>query len=90
MANVLVGGGITPEALREFSEALDRGPSASDHYRMLFDDVAKEELPLLEIAIERRPSSAIVSLHQPGEIVEMADGRKYEVQDNGQWHRVKD
>jgi hypothetical protein len=90
MANVLIGGGLTPADVQAFSEALNRGPTASDHFRMLFDDVAKEELPLLEIAIERRPSSAIVSLHQPGEIVEMADGRKYEVQDNGQWHRVKD
>ena len=88
MANVMVNRPFTNEELHAFSELLNKAPTVSDRFQALFDDVNEIDAPLLENAVMQYDVSANVSLHSPGEIVEMSDGRKYEVQDNGQWKRV--
>ena len=76
------------EEMMEKLRELYGEPTAFDPFRALW--YAKEETditPVRQIAKETNRVTS-VSLHKPGEIVEMSDGRKYEVQDNGQWLRV--
>ena len=93
MANVRVVSPFTDEDLRFLSDAIEKGPTVYDRFQALFDCAAEANIPtqVVEPGVFefRCPSqTATVTLHQPGNIVEMADGRKYEVQDNGQWKRI--
>lgn len=36
------------------------------------------------------PDNKVVALHKPGSIITHSDGRKYEVDKNGSWKRIRD
>lgn len=76
----------TPETLAKLKDALQSEPTAFDRFNALFDFV-QDITPVRSVARETGNVTE-VRLHEPGEIVTMEDGRKYEVQDNGQWLRV--
>ncbi|HIJ69360.1 MAG TPA: hypothetical protein HPP57_07640 [Deltaproteobacteria bacterium] len=79
---------LRPEALKKFEEVTGKYAVAVDQLRALFDQVSEHMVgPAVELETQKS-GEPIVTLHEPGEIVEMSDGRKYEVQDNGQWKRI--
>jgi hypothetical protein len=75
----------SPEALKELSRALGKEPTAQDRFRALFDCV-ENITPVRDIA---RTSGRITeaSLHKPGEVITLEDGRKYEIDEAGRWIR---
>lgn len=76
----------SPETLAKLKNALQSDPTAFDRYNALFD--APIDITPVRAVAKETGNITEVRLHEPGEIVTMEDGRRYEVQDNGQWLRV--
>lgn len=79
--------GMDARMRQELRELLGE-PAAHDDYRAIFDRKGPTDITPVRRMAKESGKVTTVSLHEPGEIVTMSDGRQYEVQDNGQWRRI--
>lgn len=86
MANVTQLPEWSREALERFKVLVQKEPIGFDGIHALFDNLTDLN-PVKEIAKESGRITE-VSLHKPGDVVTLDDGRKYQVDDDGKWNRL--
>ena len=77
-----------PETLKRLGELLGSPLCVSDRFNALFDQV--EDITSVRQLARETQTPTSVSLHEPGDIITLDDGRRYEVDDAGRWIRMGD
>lgn len=74
----------TAKKLREFFGE----PAAFDATKLLYDHISMIKGKDMSAIARSEKQVVNVSLHDPGEIKELSDGTKYQVNDKGEWRRI--